>query len=356
MNVNTYNLCIGCMMPLGQEDECRFCGLKQEEYSPFSQCLLPGTELANRYVIGKVLGEGSFGITYIGWDKLLDVRIAVKEYFPHDLVRRDTICASDNNVYLYKREEQVNYDSYIKKFVNEARCLAKFNHVKEIVSVLDFFYENNTAYIVMQYIDGVSVKEYVQTHGKMSAKQVLEKMRPVLNALNRVHEMNIIHRDLSPDNIMIRKNGNLVLIDFGAAKVRNIDSGRMITLILKKGFSPAEQYNAKSKFAEYTDIYAICASMYYMMTGQIPQDSVMRIVEDEVPSLVTADGLDIPVRQSRAIMKGMSVYSKHRWQTIGELYDALYGEKNTEKKRTYLLIAVVVIIVIISAILFAVYF
>lgn len=335
MNVNTYNLCIGCMMPLGQEAECRFCGLKQEEYSPFSQCLLPGTELAKRYVIGKVLGEGSFGITYIGWDKLLDVRIAIKEYFPHDMVDRDTICGTDNNVHLYKKEERDNYDSYIKKFVDEAKCLARFNHVREIVSVLDFFYENNTAYIVMQYIDGVSVKEYVQKNGKMSAKRVLEKMRPVLNALNRVHNMNIIHRDLSPDNIMIRKNGTLVIIDFGAAKAGNMNSGKMTTLILKKGFSPAEQYNVKSKFAEYMDVYSICASMYYMMTGQVPPDSIMRILEDDMPSLVSMEGLDIPVKQCRIIMKGMSVYAKNRWQNIGELYKALYGEKRKKRKAVF---------------------
>lgn len=331
MKIDTYNLCIGCMMPLGQESECRLCGLKQEEYSPVPEYLPLGTELAQRYVIGKVLGQGNFGITYIGWDKALGVRIAIKEYFPRDMVRRDTICGNDNNVYLYKKEEKAEYDSCINKFVNEAKCLARFNHVREIVSVLDFLHENNTAYIVMQYIDGVSVKEYVQKNGKMSAKRVLEMMRPTLTALGRVHDMNIIHRDISPDNIMIRKDGSLVLIDFGAAKVRNIDSNKMITLVLKKGFSPAEQYNVKSKFAEYTDIYSICASMYYMITGQIPPDATMRILEDDMPSLVSMEGLDIPVKQSKAIMKGMSVYADTRWQTMEELYDALYNNMPEKK-------------------------
>lgn len=318
-------------MPLEQEYECSFCGMKQEEYSPVPECLMAGTELAQRYVIGKVLGQGNFGITYVGWDKTLNIRIAVKEYFSHDMVRRDTICGSDNNVYLYKKEEKAEYDSYINKFMNEAKCLARFNCIKEIVSVLNFFYENNTAYIIMQYIDGMSVKEYVLKNGKISAKQVLIMMRPALTALGKVHDMNIIHRDISPDNIMVRKNGSLVLIDFGAAMVRNIGSGKMISLILKKGFSPAEQYNMKSKFGEYTDVYSICASMYYMITGQIPPDAAMRILDDDMPSLVSMEGLDIPAEQSKAIMKGMSVYPDSRWQTIGELYDALYN--NTPERR-----------------------
>ncbi len=192
MYINDHNLCIGCMQPLDSDGGCSFCGLKQEEYSPIPRCLTPGTELAERYVTGKVLGEGSFGITYMGWDKYMDIPVAIKEYFQSDMVSRDVICGSGNDVYLYESGKKDDYDTYLKKFLDEARCLSRFNQVDGIVSVLDFFYENNTAYLVMQYIDGISVKEHIYKKGKLSAEDVVTAMRPVLLALEQIHNTGIV--------------------------------------------------------------------------------------------------------------------------------------------------------------------
>ena len=141
MNIEGSNLCIGCMKPLGQTGRCSFCGMKQEDYNPIPRCLLPGTRLADRYILGKVLGEGSFGITYIGWDSRLQIPVAIKEYFPSEMVSRDVICGHGNKVYLYENAKKNHYEEDIKKFLNEAKCLSKFNEVEGIVSVLDFFYE-----------------------------------------------------------------------------------------------------------------------------------------------------------------------------------------------------------------------
>lgn len=355
MYINGHNLCIGCMRPLDQEGGCSFCGLKQEEYSPIPRCLMPGTDLAGRYVTGKVLGEGSFGITYMGWDKYMNIPVAIKEYFPSDMVSRDVICGSDNSVYLYENEKKKDYDNYLKKFLEEAKCLSRFNQVKGIVSVRDFFYENNTAYLVMQYIDGISVKEYVSRNGKMRAGEVLEKIRPVLQALEQVHNTGIIHRDISPDNLMIKKDGNLILIDFGAARMRNIDNTKTMTVMFKRGFSPEEQYRYKGRWGAYTDVYSICATIYFMITGTAPVDSVIRALGDDMPSLVTMKELDISVRQRKAIMKGLAVVAKNRWQNIGELYGALFEEeeypvRSRKLKRQGYIAAAILLLVMAGAV------
>lgn len=332
MKINGQNVCIGCMKPLDLKGGCSFCGMKQEEYNPIPRCLLPGTVLAKRYVLGKVLGEGSFGITYIGWDTYMDIPVAVKEYFPSEMVSRDVICGTGNSVYLYENSRKNRYDEDLKKFLNEARCLSRFNDVKGIVSVLDFFYENNTAYIVMQYIDGVSVKQYVDKNGKIQGDRVLETIEPVLLALEQVHRTGIVHRDISPDNIMIKKDGNLVLIDFGAARMRNIDNTKTMTVMFKRGFSPEEQYRYKGRWGAYTDVYSISATMYFMMTGTPPTDSVIRALGDDMPSLVSMKDLKISMRQKKAVMKGMAVSARNRWQSVGELYEALYSTGNGTEK------------------------
>lgn len=339
MYINGHNLCIGCMRPLGPESGCSFCDLKQEEYTPIPRCLMPGTELAGRYVTGKVLGEGSFGITYMAWDTYMDIPVAVKEYFPGDMVSRDVICGSDNSVYLYENDKKHDYHLYLKKFWGEAKCLSRFNQVEGIVSVRDFFYENNTAYLVMQYVDGISVKKYVAQNGKIPAGQVMEQIRPVLRALEQVHNTGIIHRDISPDNLMIKEDGSFVLIDFGAARMRNIDYTKTMTVMFKRGFSPEEQYRCKGKWGPYTDVYSICATIYFMVTGSPPVDSVIRALGDEMPSLVSMKELDIPVKQRKAVMKGLAVSAKNRWQDIGELYEALFeqGDETGYRRRLHMM-------------------
>lgn len=326
MYINSRNLCIGCMRPLDSGIVCPHCGMKQDEYAPIPRCLTPGTVLAGRYITGRVLGEGSFGITYIGWDISMDIPVAVKEYFPSNMVSRDVICGSGNEVYLYENEKKNDYDSYLKKFFNEAKCLSRFNQVEGIVSVRDFFYENNTAYIVMQYIEGISVKQYIEENGKIPAKKVMKMIRPVLTALEQVHGTGIVHRDISPDNIMIKPDQSLILIDFGAARMRNMDTTRTMTVMFKRGYSPEEQYRYKGKWGPYTDVYSICATMYFMMTGITPVDSVIRALKDDMPSLVGMKELGIPSAQRKAVMKGLAVTLKNRWQSMDELCQALYED------------------------------
>lgn len=325
MEVNGRRLCIGCMNILDEKGTCSFCHLKQESYRPAPKCLLPGTVLAERYVLGKVLGEGGTGITYIAWDRVLELAVAVKEYYPRELVSRDVIRGTDQNVYVYAEEGKKDYERGLHKFLSEARYLSQFNQLNGIVPVRDFFYANNTAYIVMEYIKGPSVKSYVKEHGRLKGSRVLELMRPVLTSLARIHKTGMIHRDISPDNLLFSEEGNLVLIDFGAVRARNAEITRSITVMFKRGFSPEEQYRARGKQGAWSDVYALCATMYFMLTGNLPEDAIERVFEDEISSEDLYD-IDWSECQKRALIKGLSVRAEERYPNVELLMEDLYGD------------------------------
>ncbi len=332
MEVSNRHLCIGCMKELHEDGICPHCGLVQKEYKPTPRCLIPGTRLSNRYTLGKVLGEGSFGITYIGWDEVLAFPVAIKEYYPMDLVSRDVIRGKDTDVYIYANIEKSEYEKKLERFLREARNLTRFNKLNSIVSVRDFFYENNTAYIVMDYIPGESLKAYIKREGAIDAREVLRMFQPVLEALATVHGTGIIHRDISPDNLLFDEMHNLVLIDFGSAELQNADMTRSVTILFKRGFSPEEQYRSSGKQGAWTDIYALCATMYYAMTGVVPDEAIQRTIEDKVLPLYEMPDISISRNQKEAIMKGMSLHAQDRFQNIHDLYVILYSED--EKKGT----------------------
>ncbi|MCM1159526.1 MAG: serine/threonine-protein kinase [Bacteroidales bacterium] len=324
MEVNNLHLCIGCMRELHSMDVCQYCGLVQRDYIPTPRCLIPGTRLSNRYVIGKILGEGSFGITYIGWDEVLAFPVAVKEYYPSDLVSRDVIRGNDTDVYMYANIEETEYRKKLDRFLKEARDLTRFNQFNAIVSVRDFFFENNTAYIVMDYIRGESLKAYVKREGAIDAGEVLRMFKPVLESLAKVHDVGIIHRDISPDNLLFDEEHNLVLIDFGSAELQNVDLTRSVTIMFKRGFSPEEQYRSYGKQGAWTDIYAICATMYYAMTASIPDEAIQRAIEDRVVSLWEYRNINLSNEQMKAIMKGMKIRAEERYQNVRDLHAVLY--------------------------------
>ncbi|MCM1236288.1 MAG: serine/threonine protein kinase [Ruminococcus flavefaciens] len=326
MEVNNLHLCIGCMRELHNMDICQYCGLVQKDYMPTPRCLIPGTRLSNRYVLGRILGEGNFGITYIGWDEVLAFPVAIKEYYPSDLVSRDVVRGNDKDVYMYANIEETEYHKKLERFLKEARNLIRFNHLNAIVSVRDFFYENNTAYIVMDYIRGESLKSYVKRKGAIDAEKVLQMFKPVLESLIKVHEIGIIHRDISPDNLLFDEEDNLVLIDFGSAELQNVDLTRSVTVLFKRGFSPEEQYRTCGKQGAWTDIYALCATMYYSMTALIPDEAIQRTIEDRVNPLWELQNINLSGIQMKAIMKGMEIHAEDRYQNVRDLYAALYQD------------------------------
>jgi Serine/threonine protein kinase len=282
-----------------------------------------GTKLNGRYIIEDVLGEGGFGITYAGRDELLGVKVAVKEYYPQGIVVRNN-SVDDVVTVTYAKQKDV-FNKGKTKFLEEARVIAKFNDQEGIVNVTDFFEANNTAYIVMEYLDGITLKEYIAENGVLSPEDILELMAPVLESLDEVHKQGLIHRDISPDNIMLLKNGKVKLMDFGAARDYTDFGEKSLSIVLKPGYAPEEQYRSRGIQGPWTDIYALSATIYKCITGITPEESMQRVIEDslEKPSKYCKD---IPKGMENAIMKGMSALQKNRYQNLKEFCEALYSD------------------------------
>lgn len=316
-------LCLGCMKMIPKNEPfCHLCGFNAGQYQGNPRCLRLGQKLTNKYIIGKVIGEGGFGITYIGWDIVLEMPVAVKEYFPSNIASRDTSYgASTINIFDGKSKDL--YEQGLQRYVKEAKNLSRFHYLQGIVSVRDFFYANATAYIVMEYIDGITMKEHMKKVGRIAPDVVLDSLKPIMESLVKIHETGIVHRDISPDNIMITKEGTVKLIDFGSARLTE-NSEKSLTVMLKRGFAPEEQYRSKGNQGPWTDVYAICATMYYMMAGKVPPEAMERLLTDE---LVPVEKLGLPIdeRTAKAIDKGLAVRADDRWQSVQELMDALFS-------------------------------
>lgn len=313
-------LCVSCFNELNSVGAvCPSCGYSESQV-PLHQ-LKPRTILNGKYLVGKVLGEGGFGITYIGWDLNLYIKIAIKEYYPVGYVTRESTV-----VHPFTGSNGDFFRKGCDRFVEEARRLAKFRSKPGIVSVNDFFKENGTAYIVMEYIDGKTLKEYLEDKDKkLSPSQVFEIIKPVITSLIEVHKTGMIHRDISPDNIMISDNGELTLLDFGAAREFTESGSKSISIMLKPGYAPEEQYRSRGVQGPWTDIYALCATIYKCITGITPDESTDRVHSDEV-KLPSSLGINIDTAQEAALMKGMAVLQKDRFQNLQEFYTALYEQ------------------------------
>ena len=360
--------------------------LKTDKQNP--RYLAVNTVLAGKYLVGPVLGEGGFGITYAGYDLNMETRIAIKEYFPVELVTRDTTLqntggggaasgssASDggessagsisasgggsDRVISLSGEKRKTYQQGLKKYVDEARNVSRFAGIPGIVSVKDFFYENDTAYIVMEYIEGISLKEYIRKKGgKVLEEEALAILRPVLEALEKVHAAGIVHRDISPDNIMLTfaekekaeqasasdttstpsaaavygDISAVKLIDFGAARMTSKNDQKSLTIILKHGYAPEEQYRSHGEQGPWTDVYALCAVLYRMLTGKVPEPAMDRLFSDGLKSPEEL-GVKVSPAVSEAVMKGLAVKKEDRIQTVRELMDMLYAGKRIKRGR-----------------------
>jgi serine/threonine protein kinase len=291
------------------------------------QLLRPRTILNGKYLLGRMLGQGGFGITYIGWDLNLDIKVAVKEYYPTGFVTRETTSIARGTVQPFTGSQGDFFLSGLEKFINEAKTLAKFFSLPGIVSVKDYFRENGTAYICMEYIEGQTLKDYLAgMGGKLDADRVFDMMKPVMTSLAEIHKTGLIHRDISPDNIMISKEGSMKLLDFGAARDFTESGNKSLSVMLKPGFAPEEQYRSKGVQGPWTDVYALSATIYKCITGITPEESVERVHTDEVKP-PSALGFAINPQQETALMKGMAVIQSNRYQDVSGLYAALFDGK-----------------------------
>ena len=275
----------------------------------------PGTVLINKYIVGNSLGEGGFGITYIGRDLNLDIRVAIKEYYPVGFASRNNTV--NNEITPSSEKQQAFFHKGKERFLQEARSLARFSKEKGVVLVRDFFEACGTAYIVMEYLEGITLQEYLRQHKTIDAENAFRMMLPIITSLEHIHKEGIIHRDISPDNIMYMNDGTLKLMDFGSARFFTNDEKEMSVLV-KQGYAPEEQYRRNGAQGPWTDVYALCATIYKCITGTAPDDSLNRMHTDTLrpPSAL---GVRISPQLESVLMYGLAVYQQQRCKDMAEL-------------------------------------
>ena len=325
--------CFNCMKEYEEQYEvCPHCGYVDGSPPAEAYHLAPGEILNHKYIVGTAIDSGGFGIIYRAWDAQMEQVVAIKEYFPNGVVSR---VPGQNDVIVYSGKNREVFRKGVDRFLVEARNMAEFSQ-PDIVALYDYFEENNTAYIVMEYLDGVSFKEYLKERGgRIPSEEVVDITLHVLAALEEIHSHHIIHRDISPDNIFLCSNHRVKVIDFGAARFSSGEESSNFSTIVKPGYAPAEQYRTKSRQGPFTDLYALGACMYQAATGEKPQESLARAMHDDLrpPKELNPE---VPEYLSDIIMKAMAMDEDERFQSSEEFMKALKGhqiDKTPAKKK-----------------------
>jgi serine/threonine protein kinase len=339
-----------------QYEICPYCGYDVTEEPNVLNHLYPGTMLQDRYMIGVVIGSGGFGVTYKAWDCQLDTVICIKEYYPLGIVTR---VAGTKEIVVYSAQKKEEYQAGLERFLDEARNMAKFSQHENVVNAYSYFEENNTAYIVMEFLDGISFKDFLQVNDdKVNLKFVNEVILSVANALTALHGEHIIHRDISPDNIFLLSDGKIKLIDFGAARL-SVRTEQSHFITLKPGYAPPEQYWKNGKQGPWTDVYALGATMYRAVTGIVPEEASDREIEDTLkpPKEMVPD---LPEHVNVAIMRALSLNKEYRFQTVQEFVDVLTNKKQVleleneifkrKKRRRNSLVASIMILLVVAVV------
>ena len=354
-------ICYSCFNEYGDEfDVCPFCGTIKHTDPSEPVYLKPGTMLANRYLVGYDVNAGGFGIVYRAWDTKLETIVAIKEFFANRLMTR---AAGETQVIVNKKAGQ-EYEYRKKRFLAEARTMAKFGKHRNIPNVFESFEENGTAYIVMELLTGQALNEYLQENGNaVDHDFAIHIAAEVGKALISMHEMGIIHRDVAPENIFICEDTRVLLLDLGAAKLAD-DTDTVIDIILKPGYSPVEQYDNTASMGNWTDIYALGATLYVMLTGIKPDESTNRKINDSLTPPHDIDP-DIPENLSNAVLKAMAIDRHMRFKTVEDFLKAINGEKKIiplkkEKrrragKRIIGIVAAVLAVLLLSGVVVQVY-
>lgn len=308
-------ICLNCMMEMPGKGLCPHCRKEQPRFQSPQDGLPLGFMLRGRYIIGKGLGTGGFGITYAAYDMAERRRVVVKECFPRGFVARKAGT-------LIPEPKERGSESDIKKlqdsFLREAQMLYGLGNCRGVAKIYHLFRENTTAYFVMEFLDGMDLRRWISSTGRLSWQQLSPYLWQLLDTLEFLHGKGIIHRDIAPDNLFLTSEG-IKLIDFGAA--RTTLTGKKLTEIVKPGFAPAEQYTGGAQGA-WTDIYALCATIYCCLTGEKPADSLQRAAGEllVVPSAIVPEILP---SVEHVILKGMAVRPADRYQNIAELRNDL---------------------------------
>ena len=327
--------CLGCMAKLNDhQTTCPFCGYNNSTPAAEAMHMEPGSILRERYIVGRVLGFGGFGVTYIGWDALLEQTVAIKEYLPSEFSTR---MPGQTQVTVFNGDKAEQFADGLTRFVDEAQRLAQFHNAEGIVRIFDSFEDNSTAYIVMEHLDGETLKVYMEENGSIPPEDAADMLMPVMESLQVVHEAGIIHRDIAPDNIFLTRDGRVKLIDFGAARFATTSHSRSLTVIIKPGFSPEEQYRSRGDQGTWTDVYAIGATLYKMITGKTPPDALERRAMFESkkkdilkPLLKYCD--TVPENTENAVLNAMNVRIEDRTPDMAGLIAELTSEEPVKRR------------------------
>lgn len=316
--MSNHQICYNCFSGTNGINPCPYCGFDNSSVEKKQHLLTPGTILHEGYLIGRPLGQGGFGITYLGYDLASHSRVAIKEYFPAGIaVRQNGIvqAASDENQAIFKKG--------VETFNKEAQILSHLGSQPNIVNILAFFFENGTGYFVMEFLEGRSLKDYLNARGgKLSFQETVSLLLPVMKALSAVHHEGMLHRDIAPDNIYVTDDGQVKLMDFGAARYHTFLETQSIRTIVKPGYAPMEQYTSQSAQGPWTDVYAMGATIYRTLTGIVPPDAPSRYMKDEIKSPLQL-GCILPNNADYAIMRALSPQIVFRFRTMDDFAGAL---------------------------------
>lgn len=310
---------------------CPHCGFDNEHIDGLEYAMKLGTILHEQYLIGTVLGQGGFGITYVGYDISLELKVCIKEYYPMGQVSRSSEISNTVN---WNRTQitQEQWENSCRNFIKEAQRVERIFTLPGIVRIRNTFFENDSAYIVMDYIDGITLKDKLKQSGPMTFEECRKLFVPLMKSLEDLHRQNVIHRDISPDNIMVAEDGRLWLLDLDASKaIEDLQEG-MSKLVMKKGFSPPEQYSTGVEIGPWTDVYALTATMYYCITGKLMPDALDRMMKHMEISFDNGYGKNLTLEMKEIFKKGMDVRKENRIQTVSELREALETVDIKKKK------------------------
>jgi len=301
-------LCINCFRIVrGDYEVCPYCGFTENGSAKEACQLRPGTILADRYIIGEVIGQGGFGITYKGFDTNLGSVVAVKEFYPSRCVSR---AENEARVSVFSGERKQEYKAMLKRFLEEARNAALFWNEPDIVNVLAYFEQNGTAYMIMEYIEGILLKQRLEKEGRLKPQEASIYMCAILQALSKIHEKGMIHRDISPDNIFLTGENTIKLLDFGTARFQQGESGASV--VVKPGYSAPEQYRSKVRQDSRLDIYSTGAVYFRMLTGFRPAEALDRMEKDV---LAFPEHMEVSARLKEDILKAMALDPEKRFAT-----------------------------------------
>ncbi len=306
---------------------CPHCGYALGDAGKELYYLSPGTPLKSpdgkEYIIGEVIGFGGFGIIYLAWEKGLERKVAIKEYYPSEMVTRGV---GEQQVSVFSNKREAQYKKGLNNFLQEASIMSLCADCDNVCNSYNRFEANGTAYMVMEYLSGKTLKSYVKERNgePLEESEILSFMIQTLVGLGEIHKRGVVHLDIAPDNIYVMPDGKIKIADFGAAKSKKIKKDDT-EVVLKPGFAPPEQYRANAKVGPEADIYAVGANLYWLLTGQVPLEATDRenVDEMEEPAMLTI----VSPALNNATMRAMAVKPELRYRNTQELIADLRKEK-----------------------------